>query len=574
MKRSRRTFLAIIAAAVATGGALFTFGVKDGISVSSLLTTGEPVRIAIASSVTKQKWLEAAATDFAAQNLTVSSGRPIEIEISPVLSGELMLQIAAESLQPTAWSPGERAWVDQLSERWDRTHPNPISSAACTPTVLTPVGLAMWRPMAEALGWPTKPVSWGQLIELANDPEGWSSYGHPEWGRMRLGHTHPQYSSAGLLFLASVIYATTGKTDGISVDDIYSPEVEAALRSLAQNTSKYGMVTTDLLNSMAKFGPSFLHVTSAFEEGTVRFNLERQADLRWPLAFIFPQEGTFWSDHPFCILDKSGWVSPEQAEATTLFRDFLLSHEMQAKAEEFFLRPLDVSIPLGSSLSLVNGTDPSVRPEKVPAFAIPSPEISEAIIDQFQVTKRKATIVLALDVSGSMQGEPIKAATEATAEFLSRLDPKDRVGLIAFNHEVKSLASTSDVSSVAETMRNTVLALPADGGTNLYGAVCMASKMIELAQKKDREVGDNRLYGIVLLSDGKDTQGETSENKMFQTCLKAGSETEGAKLFVISLGEDTDKDVLERLARETNGALFTADAASIGAAYLKISAEQ
>ena len=42
----------------------------------------------------------------------------------------------------------------------------------------------MWRPMAEALGWPKKPVSWEQLIELANEPKGWSSYGHPEWGRM------------------------------------------------------------------------------------------------------------------------------------------------------------------------------------------------------------------------------------------------------------------------------------------------------------------------------------------------------------------------------------------------------
>ena len=187
---------------------------------------------------------------------------------------------------------------------------------------------------------------------------------------------------------------------------------------------------------MAKFGPSFLHVTSAFEEGTVRFNLERQADLRWPLAFIFPQEGTFWSDHPFCILDKSGWVSPEQAEATTLFRDFLFRRNASESR-----RILSSAAGCSHSTRIFTFVGqwhrPIRPPEKVPCFAIPSPDISEAIIDQFQVTKRKATIVLALDVSGSMQGEPIKAATDATAEFLSRLRPKDRVGLIAFNNRCK-----------------------------------------------------------------------------------------------------------------------------------------
>lgn len=114
-------------------------------------------------------------------------------------------------------------------------------SKTCDATVLTPVGLAMWRPMAEAMGWPEDPISWAELIELANDPQGWASYGHPEWGRLRLGHTHPQYSSAGLLFLTSVIYAIIGKTDIITPDDIYAPEVESGLTALAQNTARYGI---------------------------------------------------------------------------------------------------------------------------------------------------------------------------------------------------------------------------------------------------------------------------------------------------------------------------------------------
>ena len=335
MKSGRRNFLAIIAGAAVIGGSILAFGVRDTALQLSDIVPGlanSPVSLTIASAVTKQRWLEAAKAAFAQTGVRTSSGQPIEITVQNVLSGESMLGIAGQKLQPVVWSPGEMTWVDQLNARWNRENQTPVISKACEPTVLTPVGLAMWRPMAEALGWPEDPISWAELIALANDPKGWASHGHPEWGRLQLGHTHPQYSSAGLLFMASVIYAINGKTDNITPDDIYAPKVETGLAALAQNTAKYGMVTTDLLNNMANFGPTFLHATSAFEEGTVRFNLERKDDLRWPLAFVFPEEGTFWSDQPYCILDGADWVSDEEAEAAQLFLDFLKSDAMQAEA--------------------------------------------------------------------------------------------------------------------------------------------------------------------------------------------------------------------------------------------------
>jgi Ca-activated chloride channel family protein len=406
---TQRNFLAILAASGVIGGAIWTFGMQGG-GLSLPGTGGAPVSVTIASSVTKANWLKAGVEDFAAAGITTADRRPISITVQNVLSGESMLQIADKALQPVVWSPGETTWVDQLAERWNRANGRPVTSAPCQPTVLTPVGLAMWRPMAEALGWP-RPVSFRVLIDLANDPEGWARYGHPEWGRLRLGHTHPQYSSAGLLFLAQAIYATAGKTEGITTEDIYSPEVEQALRTLAENTAKYGMVTTDLLANMARGGPAFLHATSAFEEGTVRFNVERGAELRFPLAFIFPSEGTFWSDHPYCVLDGAPWVDPAEAEAAKLFVDFLRSPAMQARAGAFFVRPLDAGVPLGGAMTPENGTDPAMSEAVVPDLAIPSPQVGEAIIDQFLTTKRKATVLLVLDTSGSMEGERIKTAT-------------------------------------------------------------------------------------------------------------------------------------------------------------------
>jgi Ca-activated chloride channel family protein len=576
MATGRRDFLGILGAAAAAAAAIVYFGLNG--DVTDLIpgtSGGEAVEVRIASSVTKKAWLQAAVDSFAATDPETASGQPIKITVTSVLSGESMLQISESTLQPTVWSPGEMAWVDQLTQKWALKHPGPIMSADCAPTVHTPVGLAMWQPMAEAMGWPKQPISMKQLIDLANDPQGWASLGHPEWGKLRLGHTHPQYSSAGLLFLTQVIYAVTGKTAGITPAEIYSPEVQGALETLASNTSKYGMITTDLLNSMAERGPAFLHVASAFEEGTLRMNAEKSAQLRWPLVFVFPSDGTFWSDHPYCVLDGSGWVTPDEADAARKFLAHLASPAVQAEAANHFVRPLDGRIAPDSALARIGGTDLAASPATIPPLSIPSPEVSEAIIDQFFNTKRKATVILTLDVSGSMSGEAIRAATESTAEFLGRLHPKDRVGLIAFNETVNLLTPISPVSEVVEELKAQVLGLPADGGTNLHGAVCRAAEVLRQAEIADRAAGENRLYGIVVLSDGRDTTGQVSANQMMATCLGASDEAgDGLRVFVLAFGADVDGPLMDRLARETGGVRFDAAAGSVGNAYLKISAEQ
>jgi Ca-activated chloride channel family protein len=296
--------------------------------------------------------------------------------------------------------------------------------------------------------------------------------------------------------------------------------------------------------------------------------------LRWPLVFVFPSEGTFWSDHPYCILEGTDWVTGEQAEAARLFLDFLLTKEQQGLAAEYLLRPLDPSAPSGSLLTADNGTDPAARPETVPPFKAPDAAASAAIIDQFLVTKRKATVMLVLDISGSMSGEPIRVATEATSAFLKRLDPHDEVGLIVFNEKVAVASEVQPVAAVAEGLSQRVLQLIAGGGTNLNGAVCAATSKMTDIRRREAAAGENRLYGIVVLSDGDDTSGEVSENRMFQTCLPATAEADGTKVFTIAFGAGANRDVLRRIGQVSGGGTFDADVASIGQAYLKISAEQ
>jgi Ca-activated chloride channel family protein len=578
MNRTRKMFLTLIGLAVVGVVAMIEYTGRNplgGIEPDKLAAVpAGSVLVTIASSVTKQKWMEAVIEKFHAEDAETSNGSRIHVQVTGVLSGGSMWDILAGKLKPVAWSPGAVSWVDQFHERWAQQGNRPAVTETCKPSVYSPIGLAMWRPMAETLGWPDKPIGWQTIVDLASDPQGWARYGHPEWGKLKLGHPHPKYSSAGMLYMTSFVYGVTGKTGGLSPEEVYDPKVEQAMRTLAQNTSKYGMISTDLLRLMAQNGPQFLHAVSAFEEGTVRLNLERGDELRWPLVFIFPSEGTFWSGHPYCILDGADWVDAEQAEAARLFLDYLLAVDQQAMAVQHLLRPLDSSIPIEAPLSLENGADPRVRLETVPALDMPDSAATAAIIDQFLTTKRKGTVLLVLDISGSMQGASIRAATEATAAFLQRLHPDDEVGLLIFNDDLVVASQVQPVARVAERLSETVINLVASGSTNLHGAVCKGMTMMKELRREDLAAGKNRLYGMVLLSDGADTVGSVSENRMFATCLPSGAEADGIKVFPIAYGDEANLNVLGRIGMVSGGRMYEADQASIEKTYLRISAEQ
>lgn len=585
MNRTRIIFfgiLAVTACVILSVVAVQLFNRETGeeTAVTPITTSEEivvpagSVLVTLASSNTKESWLNQVVEKFNAAQIETSGGSAIVVNVSHVTSGGSMNAILDGSSQPTAWSPGDQSWVDQANDAWRQRTNKPLASQSCAPTIYAPLGFAMWQPMAETLGWPETPIGWDTIVELAADPEGWASYGRPEWGQFRFGHSHPAYANSGLLAMTSFVYGIAGKTDTLTAAEIYAPNVEEAMRQLEANTSKYGRQSPALLEAMAQQGPSYLHAAAVPEADVVRFNVERGDELTFPLAFIFPAGGTIWADHPYCILDNADWVSDEQAEAAQIFLDYLLAREQQEMAIDNYLRPLNTSIPLHAPMSLENGTDPSVTPSTIAPLPSPNADISAAVIDLFNITKRKATVLIVLDVSGSMEGTPISTARDATIEFLSRLDANDEVGVSIFSDNANELTAVTRVGDVGEGLAPRVAGLIAGGNTALYEAVCEAVETATALQAEDLAAGENRLYGIILLSDGEDTVGNITENQMFATCLPNNAEADGVKIFPIAFGDAADQDVLNRIANVTGGRLFAADPSSISNVYLSISAEQ
>lgn len=530
------------------------------------------VEISLLSSDTKEAWIEAVTADFNASQFKTSAGHPIVVRVTHGNSGGTQKDILDGVAQPTIWSPGDQSWADGANQVWQGLYNQPLITEPCTPTVYAPIGFGMWRPMAEALGWPDEPISWETIVSLAGDPQGWASYGHPEWGQFKFGHTYPDYSNSGLLIMTALAYDTLGQTSDLTVDLVKSEPVVTAMHDVELHTYHYGRQSKNLANLMVQNGPSYLHAINITEAEVLRANKEHAQEMRFPLVFIFPANGTFWAEQPFCILDTD-WVSDEQNEAANLYREYLLAPEQQVRVMDYNLRPVDASIPLQATFSLENGTDPRVTTDTVVTLSSPSAEVAEAVKDVFHQTKKKATIIVVMDTSGSMKGEKIKGAIESTANFVDRLERGDQIYIYSFNSSAALLQPSGQATEVKEELGQSVLNLYAQGGTILYDTVCLAIEKANELRAADRAAGEQRLYGVVVLSDGQDTGSDLTMNDMFN-CLPTGEDVEGIKVYTIAYGTDADQNVLVQIANKTNGRKFDSDPDTIEDVYVSISAEQ
>ncbi|MFF9123869.1 VWA domain-containing protein [Streptomyces sp. NPDC014889] len=112
--------------------------------------------------------------------------------------------------------------------------------------------------------------------------------------------------------------------------------------------------------------------------------------------------------------------------------------------------------------------------------------------------------VLVVDTSGSMHGEKLDCVKEALQLLYDRLRPSDCLGVITFDHHVRTvLPATAKRELPREHFARVVAGLRADGGTDLNLGV----------QYGIDEIGRNALGGrtvncLYLFSDGDPTSGE------------------------------------------------------------------
>ena len=84
----------------------------------------------------------------------------------------------------------------------------------------TPLVIAMWEPMAKALGWPKKQISFDQIVKLATAPDGWASAGKPQFGTLQVRPHQPGLLDLRRVRGAGSYYAFVSKKEGLTEADV------------------------------------------------------------------------------------------------------------------------------------------------------------------------------------------------------------------------------------------------------------------------------------------------------------------------------------------------------------------
>ena len=523
------------------------------------------VRISIASSNTKEKWLHAAVEAFNAASLADSSlqvgGHPVLVEIlqetidgKPVdyRSGTMVSDTLAGKIQPTVISPGEESWVAKLVREYGAANngANPVKASSNPLVVRTPLVIAMWQSRAKALGcWPTPgpECSWKTLRTLAIDPAGWGAYQHPEWRKFRFGYGYFGESNSGTLAVLAMCLSGLDKTGGLTVADVEPGNGCGQFISDIEKAKVHsGKSDTWLIEKMTTGGPEYLDGVVTYESNVIATNLKSAAELREPLVSLYPQDGTIVVGHPYAILDGAPWVNADQASAARLLQDFLLSTDQQGKLAEYGLRPADPAAKPGSPIDASHGANPDAT---IVALSVPETLVIDRIGEVWHQVRKHAAIVIVFDKSGSMGGSKITASIKGAQAFVTKMESADYLRWLPFDNEIY-LGAAGKKSDIGERLLSEIGSTSADGGTALYDAVRQAYDELVALRAPN---GDSMRYGIVVLSDGADTSSETSLSQLETALAPAENDPFGIQIHTIAIGEDADQTVLQKIASAANG---------------------
>ncbi|CAN5621727.1 substrate-binding and VWA domain-containing protein [soil metagenome] len=495
---------------------------------------------------------------------------------------------SGEGERPVIWSPAASSWGAILNQRLaDDGKPALVSTDAVS-FQLTPLVIAMPEPMATALGYPGTPIGWSDIARLSTSKEGWAAYGHPEWGAFKLGKTNPNFSTSGLSALIGQAYAATGKTRGLSQEDLDDAKVEQLATDVESSVVHYGDITMTFLNNWFRTdreGTSLLYASAVAveEKSVIDYNEgnpdgvldpgEKPRKPRVPLVAIYPKEGTLYSDSPLYVLDAP-WVDKTEKQGAQKFIDFVQTASSQKQVLEYGFRPGNPDVAVGAPITKANGVDPD-QPSTL--LQVPDPPVMLSLLKKWREQRKGARVMLVLDVSGSMKdpadpddpGGPTKLdlAKKAAIESLGEFKSDDEVGLRIFttglgdgqDADFQDILPVQPMSTNREKLSSAIRDQFPLNATPLYSVT--ADSFRDMVASYDPA----RINAIVLLTDGQNDDGDTGDDDAqlakLMTDLRTATNGESAKpirIFPIAYGKSADLDVLQEIAESTNAAAYDA----------------
>ncbi|HEY5153852.1 MAG TPA: extracellular solute-binding protein [Acidimicrobiales bacterium] len=592
MKRRSRTIVVatVVGIVLATLGAACSTSPSSSGSAADVGSPGNCLVVNLTMSTEKIDLLTSLAQSFN-KSKTQANGRCVFVNPTAKASGGATDALAngwdegSDGPAPVIWTPASSAWGAVLDQR-RADGGQPAMANQGVPFMNTPLVIAMPQPMAEALGWPAKPLGWSDILDLAKSQTGWAQYGHPEWGAFRLGKTNPNFSTSGLSALIAQNYAATGKTRDLTLEDLAKPETNAFDTAVESAVNHYGDTTLTYLNNWYRADQegTALQYTSALaveEKSVIDYNTgnpdgkldpgEEPRPPRTKLVAIYPKEGTVFSDNPFFVLDAP-WVDADQKAGAQAFIDFVQQPDNQERVLQYNFRPGNPQVAIGAPITADNGVDPN-QPQTL--LQTPKPAVLVDLLTRWSQQRKAARVLLVMDISGSMKDRASKdspdtkldLAKKAAIDSLGQFKPEDQVGLRVFSTDLSAenggfwldLVPIAPMAQNAAPLQTQIDGLTPTRGTPLYEVT--GRSFDQMVTGYDQ----SRINAVVLLTDGRNDDGtESDDNQQLAAVLddlhrqSQGENGRPVRLFTIGYGKDADLAVLKQMAEATNGASYDA----------------
>ena len=158
-------------------------------------------------------------------------------------------------------------------------------------------------------------------------------------------------------------------------------------------------------------------------------------------------------------------------------------------------------------------------------------------------------MAIAVDISGSMGGEPIEAVRSGLLAMAEKLNSKDRITLVTYSTDAQVVfVSDNETDPDRSQLEGFISNLQVGGGTNIYEGLRLALTEVE-ASKSDTL--QNR---VILLSDGMANEGLTNEERIIN--LGASYAEQGVGITTIGVGKDFDIELMRRLSESGSGNFY------------------
>ncbi|GAB3008657.1 substrate-binding domain-containing protein [Saccharothrix stipae] len=454
--------------------------------------------------------------------------------------------------RPHAWITDSMLWANRLGAQ-NAT----LLGAAPESIAASPVLLALHQDAAQAVQ-AGAGFRWTDLPDLTGAADGWSRFGHPEWGRFKVAMPDPATNAATAMAVQSALAGASPEGKGPVTTEMLALEpVKSTMSRLASSKPEQTPASTwEALNLLADDGAvnaAGFSAVPVFEVDLYRHNTGKDsgAPLAQPLYGVAAGGPTPIADFPFVPL-AGDWVGEAQVRASQAFREFLREADQQKILAGAGLRVDATSERPKPSPGL---RWPAVTDTLTPADANTTQQISAAwaTADDGQV------VTVLVDTSKSMEepGGDGRSRMDWVKQALSgqvNRSVSGSLGLWEFSRQLdgdkpyRQLVATGPVAAQRQALLDGVAELEPRSATQLYTSV------LALYERMLADHQDGKRNRIVVLTDGVNDGGLTFQEltSRLASVKQAGKDI---AISVIAIGPDPERAPLSELARSTGGTL-------------------